>query len=324
MENVGSAWEPDPRPAALLPDPHADLSTVVRAAWLYYEDGLIQAEVARRLYVSRQTVSRLLEEARRRGIVRIEFDTRYLGAHRLATALAERFGLEDAIVVPGDGERAKLTERIAAAGAAYLRRFLRPGVVVGLGWGDTVARTLTLIPGESLTGVTLASTAGGITAVTDALTANATLAANLKLLPAPVLVSTPELAAQLNAESAVKSVLDLAMRADLTLTSVGGADAVTASAVRNELVTPQEAEAFRSMGGVGDMIGEWFNARGEVLSEATSARRVGLKLDVVRDLPRVICVAGGAHKLEAIRGAIAGRLIKILITDEDTASSLLG
>lgn len=172
--------------------------------------------------------------------------------------------------------------------------------------------------------MTLASTAGGITAVTDALTANATLAANLKLLPAPVLVSTPELAAQLNAESAVKSVLDLAMRADLTLTSVGGADAVTASAVRNELVTPQEAEAFRSMGGVGDMIGEWFNARGEVLSEATSARRVGLKLDVVRDLPRVICVAGGAHKLEAIRGAIAGRLIKILITDEDTASSLLG
>ena len=309
--------------SAALPDPRADLSLMVRAAWLYYEDGLIQADVARKLHVSRQTVSRLLEAARQRGIVRVEFDTRYLAAHRIATRLAEQSGLEDVIVVPTGGAGHNAGDRIAAAGAAYLRRFLRPGAVIGVGWGDTVARTLSLIPGELLTEVTLASIAGGITSITDALTANAMLATHLRLLPAPVLVSTADLAAQLNNEASVRSVLDLAASADLTLTSVGGADPATASAVRNALVTAEEAEAFRAMGGVGDMIGEWFDARGEVLHEATSARRIGLKLSTLREMPGVVCVAGGVEKVPAIRGAIAGRLIKTLITYEETAQALV-
>lgn len=306
-----------------LPDPRADLSMMVRAAWLYYEDGLIQADVARKLHVSRQTVSRLLEAARQRGIVRIEFDTRYLAAHRVATRLAEQSGLEDVVVVPMGGTGRHARDRIAAAGAAYLRRYLRPGAVIGVGWGDTIARTLSLIPGELLTGVTLASIAGGITSITDALTANSMLAAHLRLLPAPVLVSTADLATQLNNEESVRSVLDLAARADLTLTSVGGADPATASSVRNALVTAAEAEAFRAMGGVGDMIGEWFDARGEVLHEATSARRIGLKLSTLREMPGVVCVAGGKEKISAIQGAIAGRVIKILITDEETAQALV-
>ena len=77
-----------------------DLDLVVRAAWLYYEDGLTQAQIATRLFVSRQTVGRLLESARQHGIVRIELDAQYLAAMDLATQVREKFGLRDAVVVP--------------------------------------------------------------------------------------------------------------------------------------------------------------------------------------------------------------------------------
>ncbi|HMS35854.1 MAG TPA: MarR family transcriptional regulator, partial [Arachnia sp.] len=80
--------------------PPIDVDLVVRAAWLYYEDGLTQAQVAARLFVSRQTVGRLLESARQHGIVRIELDPASLAAMRLATTVRDVFGLRDAIVVP--------------------------------------------------------------------------------------------------------------------------------------------------------------------------------------------------------------------------------
>lgn len=301
----------------------SDISTTARAAWLYYEDGLTQAEVARQLHISRQSVGRLLEAARQQGIVRIEFDTSHLSTLQATKELAERLRLDDVVIVPDDGSPDHRRERLAVAGAGYLRRFLHQGVVVGVGWGDTIARTLARLPNEALNGVTFASAAGGVTSVTEALRENTTIFSHLKLLPAPVLVSTAELARQLNAEASVREVLDLASSASLTITSVGGADAATASSVRNSLVTADEAREFVRMGGVGDMIGEWFDAEGRALPNATSSRRIGLPLDQLRQLPRVICVAGGLDKVAAIRGAVAGSLINVLITDETTASALL-
>jgi DNA-binding transcriptional regulator LsrR (DeoR family) len=60
-----------------------------------------------------------------------------------------------------------------------------------------------------------------------------------------------------------------------------------------------------------------------VLHEATSARRIGLTLATVRELPQVVCVAGGPGKVAAIRAAVTGRLVKVLVTDEATATALL-
>jgi DNA-binding transcriptional regulator LsrR (DeoR family) len=37
----------------------------------------------------------------------------------------------------------------------------------------------------------------------------------------------------------------------------------------------------------------------------------------------VIAVAGGRAKVEALRGALAGRLLNTLVTDEDAAVALL-
>ena len=65
------------------------------------------------------------------------------------------------------------------------------------------------------------------------------------------------------------------------------------------------------------------DARGRIVSAATSGRRIGLGLERLREMPNVVGVAGGRHKAEAVLGAIRGGFIKVLVTDENTAEELL-
>jgi len=324
MSNFAAPTKPATR--MMLSSSPGDLDLVVRAAWLYYGDGLTQAQVAKRLYVSRQTVGRLLEAARAQGIVRVEIDARCLAALELATRLRDTFGLADAIVVPRDDgapkPTARVNERVAAALAAYVRRYLHPGAVVGVGWGDTVARALAMLAEESLDGVTLASAAGSINAIAQSMAGEPKLAQHLRAVPAPLIVSSPEAAATLRSEASVCEVLDLAASATVTLTGIGSIGP-EASAVRSKVLTEEEVASFAAQGAVGDMLGEWFDARGRIVTSATSDRRIGLSLEQLRDMPNVVAVAGGRNKAEAVLGAIRGRFIKVLVTDEPTAEEIL-
>ena len=47
---------------------------LTQVALLYYEEGLTQREIARRLSISRSKISRLLTEARNEGIVEIKVE----------------------------------------------------------------------------------------------------------------------------------------------------------------------------------------------------------------------------------------------------------
>lgn len=300
---------------------------VVRAAWLYYKDGLTQAEIAERLFVSRATVGRLLDAARAEGIVRFEISTDHLSAFQLSRDLRHRHGLADAVVVPriADGAHgARINERIASAAAEYLKRFLRPGAVIGVGWGDTVMRVLFALGRDSLDGVTIASVAGGIDAYTREVTARNTNGVNehLRIIPAPLVASSPKIAAALREDESVTSVLRLAESAVATLTGIG-ASRPGASSVRSGLATDDQLQEFRELGVVGDMLGEWYDRDGGIVYKAASDRRIGMSIDQLRHMPNVIGVAGGEEKVEAIAGAVRGGYLDVLVTDEDVAEALL-
>ncbi len=303
-------------------------ATVVRAAWLYYKDDLTQAEIAERLFVSRATVGRLLDLARAEGIVRFEISADHLSAFELSARVRDAFGLRDAVVIPriaATGGPDRINSRVAAAAAEYLGRFLKPGAVIGVGWGDTVMRVLFALSRYALDGVTIASVAGGIDVYTREITARNTNGVNnhLRAIPAPLLASSATIAAALREDASVRSVLELASSAVATLTGIGSADLSTASAVRAGLYTADEVTRLRAAGGVGDMLGEWFDRNGAVVPSESSARRIGITLDEMRALPNVIGMAGGVEKTEAILGALRGHYLDVLVTDETTADALL-
>ncbi len=94
-----------------------DLRLALRAATLYYLDGLTQAEIAARLGVSRPTAGRLVARAKSRGLVRIDMvvppdmrDDLHADEER---ELELRFGLTEAVVA-GHGVESVRPARPAA------------------------------------------------------------------------------------------------------------------------------------------------------------------------------------------------------------------
>lgn len=304
----------------------ADREHLVRVAWFYYRDNMTHAEIAERLSVSRPTVTRLLERARQSGIVSIDIDTRGVGGMELTERVRRRYALQDLIVVP-QLERARsgpeTNSRVARAAAQYLKRYLAPKAVIAVGYGDTVVRTLTAIQRSQLQGVALATLTGGIDAYTTRVTGseNAGLSDYIRFMPSPFLASSPAVARALLQEPSVVSVLDLARSADATIVGVGAAVSY-ATILTDGAVSEEQLEQYQREGAVGDILGEWYGAGGEPVAVDLREVRIGLSIADLRSMKNVIGVAGGSDKAAAIKAALIGRYLDILITTEDVAREL--
>ena len=79
---------------------------LLRVAWFYYKDELTQDEIAKRLSVSRASVGRMLDRARKVGLVSINLNADHLNAFEVSRQLRRTFGLAEALVVP-DHRRAR-------------------------------------------------------------------------------------------------------------------------------------------------------------------------------------------------------------------------
>ncbi len=95
---------------------------LVKVAHLYYEDGLTQVEISRRLRLSRQKVQRLLQSARDQGIVQISIRPIMGIIPELETNLEERFGLGEAVIVETTSyeDQDTVAREVGAGAAEYI------------------------------------------------------------------------------------------------------------------------------------------------------------------------------------------------------------
>src|ERR1700729_4361900 len=190
---------------------------LLRAAWFYYKDELTQDEIAKRLSVSRASVGRMLERARRVGLVTINLNGEYLDAFELSAELRRVFGLSGALVVP-DHEKEPadlhaLNARIGLGGAQFIGTHLRPGGTLGVGWGETVSRVIASTNFGAVGPVHLVTLTGGVDGYLQTILSSKgdgvaePEMTTATVIPTPIVASTPELAAALKAEPAIQAVL---------------------------------------------------------------------------------------------------------------------
>lgn len=309
------------------PGDDADERLLVRVATLYHEHELTQQEVAERLHLTRWQVGRLLRRARRTGVVRIEIVHPRARSRDLERRLAERTGLADVVVVPGDPDPAVSRRLVAAAAGDYLADRAETPRTVAVSWGRTIADVAAQVPPSWADRPTIVQANGGLSrpggADPSALAELARQAQGSALfLQAPAVVDTPGLARALTGNGSTRRVLDVARSADVLLYSPGERDAASVL-VESGHLTAEEVAELAARGAVGDVLSRFLGTDGRPVDPDLDARTIGLDLDDVRRIALPVAVAAGASKVPATRVAVEHGLCRALITDEEIASQLL-
>jgi len=262
-----------------------------------------------------------LEKGRQSGLIELRIHSPYEGCLGLQQDLIAAFGLSDARVVP-EAEGLAIAPRIGRAAASLLMQSLSDNDLLAIGWGEATTTTLRFMaPVLSQHNVALVSLTGGVSAYIG----NTGIYGpqnNAHLIPTPLRVSSPELAAMLRLEPYVRHVLDMALTAKTALIGVGSV-ARTATLVRYGYCTNSEIELFTRQGAVGDLLGYFYDRDGNVLDLDIHQHVVAVTLQDLRRIPSIIATAAGPEKVEAILGLLRGRLANTLVTDEATARDVL-
>jgi DNA-binding transcriptional regulator LsrR (DeoR family) len=299
----------------------------VRAAWYYYKSEMTQEEIAKRLGVNRARVIKILEQCRREGIISFHVKSPETNCLELEKRLLEHWQLHDAFVVP-EVDASSINKNLGAACAQYIEMNLeKKEIMIGFGWGNTVSLALHYLSLMDHEKVALVTLSGGITAYlqnTYREKANPLFKFNSRfyIIPSPLLVSSSDTCRAILDEPEVGRIIQMAELANIAVVGIGPMS-TDATFTQFGYITPQELDILRKQGGVGDILGQFYDINGNRLAVDFHDRLVAVKIENLKKMKHVIGVAGGAHKVDAIRGALRGKYIHSLITDEKTALRLL-
>ncbi len=303
---------------------------LVEAARLYYEHGLSQQQVARKLGVSRPGISRLLQTARREGIVKITINDPTTRGTRQEKELTEKYGLKQVVVVPDNGEPYPVIQkRLGLATANFLDQIVVDKMVLGISWGTTMQEVARQISGRSVKSMTVVQLNGGISraeydtnASEIAKSISEKFGAIPFLLPLPAIVDSKSVKDAIISDRNIARTLDLARQASVAVFTVGSFGHLSVL-VKAEYFESAEVDDLLQQGAVGDICSRIINNRGRICSSGLDQRTIGISLEEIIEKPHSIAVAGGQRKLAAIKAGLKGRLFNTLITDEGVAAQLL-
>lgn len=309
---------------------------LVKVARLYYEQDLIQAEIARRLRLSRQKVQRLLSQAREEGVVQISIRPVMDTFADLEKAMEQKFGLREAVIVETTAydDQPAVAREVGAGAAEYLLRVAQPGDKIVISWGGSLLGMVNAVAAsphrEDLSHVTVIQGLGGLgdpnneTHASD-LTRRLARALNGQalLLTAPGAAGTRIARDAFYNDPYVAQALQSALSAEIMFTGIGAPRPDSILVREGNIVTWPELEGLMDLGAVGDLNLRYFDARGQKISSDLDGRVIGLDLQQMRQINLVVGVAGGGAKHKAIEAALEGHLVDVLVTDHLTAQRLL-
>lgn len=308
---------------------------LAEVARLYYVKNLTQQHIADRLGVSRSNVSRMLIEARARGLVEIKVHSPLTVADDLQDELRERLGLRECLVLASSSLSQDASDpedaagRLSALGALYLQENIADGDTVGLSWSSTIYHVVNsryLQEKSGVTAVQLMGSIGGSIAEHDGISITGrfadVLGGKAHYLHTPMLVANSAVRDGLLQDPHVLRTLEVAREADLMVVSVGAISQMSGQ-YRTGYLTDEDLEYIRDRGAVGDICGSYFSYDGSAVRLEMDERTIAIGFEAMKEVPDRIAVSGGPHKVRPNIGAVRAGLINVLITDEDTAKDML-
>ena len=315
-----------------------DWRLIYKVCSLYYEDDMRQQEVSDYLGISRATVSRMLQKGKESGIVRVEvINPVQFSYNKLEKALERKYGLKEVIVVESSAldTKTESVSRMYERAALYLSQFFKDGDWIGVTMGHTLHNIVkTNRAFEKDKKLMFVPIVGGIGQSTiDKVDVQSNRIAQefsrkfggtYTQFLSPAVFSEQKAMEYFLKEKSISYIFDDFQKLDTLIMGIGIPQRVESTLVRAGYITGENLEKFARDGMAGDIALHFFDEDGDTEKFREFNDRVaGMPLEMVKKVRNRIGIAGGENRAEAIRGAIKGGYINMLITNIDAAERLL-
>ncbi len=300
-----------------------------RLAWSYYNEGLTQAEIAKKHGITRAKVNKILQDCRDEGLVQIIINAEEASCAEVEFHLERTFGLVKAIVVPTPAKEKHLYAAIGETAGAHVSKHLRDGQSLGLGWGKTLRASLGGVQQRTPGDISIVSLFGGLprSGTTNPYDIAAVFSRRLNVsqchyIAAPMYVTSEEVRKTLMIQPMFEKVFRRAVDVDMALIGAGDLTTRSTNVVLGAL-TKEEWHSLLDAGSVGEVFGYFLDENGNIIDHPINRRFMGADLDQLKKIPSKVVASGGMQKVPAIKAILKAGYADILVTDEVTAKAVL-
>ncbi|MGI8384922.1 sugar-binding transcriptional regulator [Robertmurraya sp. P23] len=306
-----------------------DRRILVKVAQMYYDEGATQSEIAEKIGISRSLVSKVLTKAREEGIVEIIIHDDQIHQFRNLERKIERlYNLREVVCIESVGHESS-KKQLGEATSEYLQRVIRDGQIIGMSSGTTlkeVAKAINSV--QVFPSATVVPLVGGMGNEQVDIHSNSivskvgnALQSKYELLHVPVMVDTKEGKEVLIRQPSIRCTLNLAEQSNIAVVGIGGRP--EDSTMVKAYMGSDHQQITNDHEIVGDICYNFINKFGKPVDNSWNERVIAIELEKLKAIPLVIGVASGLEKVQAIKAALEGGLIHVLITDEATGNALV-
>lgn len=306
-----------------------------RVARLYFIEVMSQTEIASVEHLSRPSVSRLLAEAKTRGVVQFRVGPPVDRVPELETELLRRTGLRRCVVAMSR-PRALYgnSSRLGYVAARHLETQLGAAGLLGIASSRSLSSVVDFLhPTHSYPGLTVVDLLGCLPAGSGAGRGHGgsgphtaqfvadRLGAAFHPLPAPFVYRSGEARDAALGSEQIRRTLQMGQNCDVAMVGIGSMQRFDGTGGYSP-IPRRELDSLAALGAVGHVCGHFLREDGSLVAEAGPPFLLGIGVHQLRALPQRIAVAASPHKVPPLAAVIRAGLITELVTDSATAASL--
>lgn len=296
---------------------------IIKIAELYYIYNMTQQQIANRLKISRVKVSRILTNAKKRGIVSVNINYPISNCVQMERQFEKLFSLKEALIIKAKNiSREIIYNEVARTAAKYLSEKIKNKDILGVAWGRTLRQISSYIKyfGKKVDIVQMIGSLGSNNISADEIVRRLSDVSSGKyyLLPAPAIVDNKKTKDAIISDSAIDQIFRKMKQITVAIVGIGNLSRES-SFMASGYLKENDINFLRNSSSVGEICGRFFNENGKACDTCFNQRVIGIDLEQLRKIPYVIGVVSGSQKAMAILGALRTGVLDVLITDEITA-----